>query len=384
MAHRRNARIHAAPQADYARLLTRKGDPKFRAVDLVAVFREALRKANEIIPSESGAILLDEPATKRYDPRSRTVDLSETLLVVAASFGPGAREAVGRQFHARGGLAGRSYLTGKTLLRELPVDGPLFDGPLDARLGLIARGLISTPLAIKGSNIGAIQLVNRQGSTRYSPQDRELLEILADYIAVNIQIALDAKTLEEISKRDYLTHLYNDWYFTLELQQRVRQEQPFSLIFLDLDNFKEVNDSYGHLVGAEALIAVARIVRDAMGPSGLAARFGGDEFEMMLPGLGLGEALRVAEGIRRSIELDLYRELDGRNILDDLTASVGVTHFDPARHPRDAKQLMYRVDQAMYEAKRAGKNRVVSLADRDVEPNAPPVPAAPESAPARA
>jgi diguanylate cyclase (GGDEF)-like protein len=360
MVHHRNSRIHTASPEAYTSLLRRKGDPKFRTVDLVAVFSEALRKANEFIPSESGAILLDDPATKAFDPRTRTVDRSRTRLIVAAAFGSGAREAAGRPFAASAGLAGRSYLRGRTLLEEAPT-GPFFDAELDALLGFVPQAVLSTPLIIKGATIGAIQLVNREHSTRYTDNDRELLETLADYIAVNIQTALDAKTLEEISKRDYLTHLYNDWYFTLELQQLVRQEQPFSLIFMDLDNFKEVNDSYGHLIGAETLITIGHLVRDAVGDEGMAARFGGDEFEIALPGVDLERALEVAEAIRSSIEMDLYREIEGRNILENLTCSVGVTYFDPARDKRDYKELMQRVDLSMYEAKRKGKNQVVAL-----------------------
>ena len=361
MNQRKSLKIHAAPPDAYARLLRRKGDQKFRTVNLVSVFREALRKATEFIPSESGAVLLDDPETKAFDHRSRTVDLSRTRLVVVACFGRGAREALGQAFRASAGLAGQSYLTGRTILREDPPQGPFFDLQLDAAIGRTPQAVLSTPLVIKGAPIGAIQLVNRERSTHYSQHDRDLLEILGDYIAINIQTALDAKNLEEISKRDYLTHLYNDWYFTLELQQLVRQEQPFSLVFLDLDNFKYVNDSYGHLVGAETLIEVGRIVRDAVGPSGLAARFGGDEFEIVLPGASFDEAMSVAEAIRRAIEHDLYREIDGRNILEDLTCSVGVAEFDPARDRRDYKELMQRVDQSMYEAKRKGKNRIVAL-----------------------
>jgi len=371
MNQRKSSKIHAAPPEAYARLLQRKGDQKFRTVNLVNVFREALRKANEFIPSESGAILLDDPETKTFDPRSRTVDLTQTQLVVAACFGKGAREVLGRHFQAAAGLAGQSYLTARTLLREELPAGAFFDPVLDASVGQVPKAVLSTPLIIKGAPIGAIQLANRERSTRYSQHDQELLEILGDYIAINIQTALDAKNLEEISKRDYLTHLFNDWYFTLELQQLVRQDQPFSLIFLDLDNFKDVNDSYGHLIGAETLIEIGRVVRDSVGTSGMAARFGGDEFEIALPGVDLEGAVLVAESIRRSIAEELFREIDGRNILEDLTCSVGVIDFDPARDKRDYKELMQRVDQAMYEAKRKGKNQTVAL-------TAEPAPAAAE------
>jgi diguanylate cyclase (GGDEF)-like protein len=356
----RNARIHAASGDAYAGLLRRKGDQKFRTVNLVDVFREALRKANEFIPSESGAILLDDPATKQFDPRSREVNLSEVRLVVAACFGRGARELAGRSFAAAGSLAGRSYLGRRTLVAQEAAGGPLFDAELDSSVGGRPEGFLSTPLLVKGVAIGAIQLLNRDGASRYSQRDREILEILADYIAINVQTALDAKTLEEISKRDYLTQLYNDWWFTLELQGLVRGEQPFSLIFFDLDNFKEVNDTWGHLVGAETLIAIGRRVRDVLPAGAFAARFGGDEFEIALPGVPLAEAATVGEAMRRAIERDLHREIDGRNVLEDLTCSVGVAYFDPERDSRDYRELMQRADAAMYEAKRLGKNRVVA------------------------
>jgi diguanylate cyclase (GGDEF)-like protein len=101
-------------------------------------------------------------------------------------------------------------------------------------------------------------------------------------------------------------------------------------------------------------------VRDVLPAGAFAARFGGDEFEIALPGVPLAEAAIVGEAMRRAIERDLHREIDGRNVLEDLTCSVGVAYFDPERDSRDYRELMQRADAAMYEAKRLGKNRVVA------------------------
>jgi diguanylate cyclase (GGDEF)-like protein len=137
-----------------------------------------------------------------------------------------------------------------------------------------------------------------------------------------------------------------------------------SLIVLDLDNFKAVVDRYGHLAGSRSIAQLGRTIGQLVRPGDVPARFGGDEFVVVLPDTDTGEAERLAESIRKAIEA--CERLDGEEIdLSRVTASVGVATYPV--HAADAESLFRQADAAMYLAKRSGKNRVAV---------APPVPQA--------
>lgn len=175
---------------------------------------------------------------------------------------------------------------------------------------------------------------------------------------------------------DELTGLYNQKFLEVALSKEVaranRYGTPLSLLFFDLDKFKSINDTHGHLVGSQIIKESARLARDMMRDSDQLLRYGGDEFVAVLPNTGLAGAEVLAERLRRSFEQTVFdaRAATGVASAKDLnvTASLGIASYPACAG--DVKELIQRADEAMYEAKRGGKNRV-ALARPLPEPEPP-------------
>ncbi len=165
--------------------------------------------------------------------------------------------------------------------------------------------------------------------------------------------------LEKIAIQDPLTSIYNRRHFytlaEIEIERAVRGKNPCSIILADIDQFKNVNDQYGHQAGDEALICFAKACRKSLRKIDIFARYGGEEFIALLPETDLDEAVKTAERIRRIVaDSSLNSELFDFNI----TASFGVAKFHGEGDTLD--RLIQRADQALYAAKESGRNRVVS------------------------
>jgi len=139
------------------------------------------------------------------------------------------------------------------------------------------------------------------------------------------------------------------------LPQLLAAKRPLALLVLDFDNFKEVVDRYGHLVGGQTLAYLGRLIGRSLRPGDLASRFGGDEFAVILPDSGIGAGVAMGEALRATIES--AERLDGADVdISRVTASVGVAAFP--EHADEANALLRAADQAMYEVKRRRKNAV--------------------------
>jgi two-component system cell cycle response regulator len=176
--------------------------------------------------------------------------------------------------------------------------------------------------------------------------------------AREVRSLMDAKTrliadLERLAVRDELTGLFNYRHFQGrlkgEVQRAQRYQRPLSLTVLDADDFKAINDTWGHAEGDRALTGIARLLTEKTRMTDTCFRYGGEEFVVLLPETQRDQALAVAERVRQAIEqAELTRN---RRV----TVSAGVAEFRPAE---DAETLLRRADSALYEAKRAGRNRV--------------------------
>ncbi|HKJ26321.1 MAG TPA: diguanylate cyclase [Anaerolineales bacterium] len=170
--------------------------------------------------------------------------------------------------------------------------------------------------------------------------------------------------LEEISRRDSLTGIYNRRYFfeqaEREIQAARRYGYPVSAIMIDLDHFKEVNDTHGHLVGDQVLMEVAQRILDNTRSVDIAGRYGGEEFVVLLPQTNLEEALVTANRIWNSLTV---RPMDTRKLTLQVNASLGVACFN-AGTALSLDELLERADQALYQAKEKGRNRVESSPEK--------------------
>jgi diguanylate cyclase (GGDEF)-like protein len=169
------------------------------------------------------------------------------------------------------------------------------------------------------------------------------------------------KKLKEQANHDPLTNLYNRRYFN-DISEKIialtkRKKEPLSLIMIDIDNFKNVNDTYGHNVGDEVIKLLANRLMDLSRESDISARFGGEEFAIILPNTNLAHALNFAEKIRANIETATVK-YKNKNIM--FTISIGVDEFE-YDSDKTVSSSLNRADRALYMAKNSGKNRVCSL-----------------------
>ncbi|MGE0641179.1 MAG: diguanylate cyclase [Thermoanaerobaculia bacterium] len=341
---------------------------------------EVLRKANEFVPSEAGSILLD-------NPRIKHTDRSRNRLTFLAAFGEKAPLLIGQTLPADSGIAGHVYLSGTAHSTSDVASDHFFNATIDAETQYRTRSLVAIPIRINVEVCGVLELINRRGASTYSDSERDLLEIFADYISISIQNVLDGRLAQEAAKRDNLTGLFNDRYLHSALEEALSRARPagqdLALLFLDLDYFKLVNDRHGHLAGSQVLREAGQLLRHTVGLSrALVARYGGDEFVVVLPDVAAADAMATAERLRAAIEETTFcrgpGEIQPEPLhLGGLCCSIGVAtllrHIDPAQDLASAKSLLLRLaDTAMYRAKEAGRNRVM-LADSalDLDPSVP-------------
>jgi diguanylate cyclase (GGDEF)-like protein len=191
----------------------------------------------------------------------------------------------------------------------------------------------------------------------------ELKKKLTELESHSDQLAMLNRRLVEMTIIDELTGLYNKKYFRTRLQEEidrvVRYHRTLCLLMIDIDDFKAVNDAYGHLTGDEVLRDLGRIMHSSVRPCDIVARYGGEEFSIILPECTLEEGLQVAEHLRLTIAEHDFLAVRGRGKPSRITASFGIAARDD--NVEDIDTLINRADSFLYQAKRLGKNRTVCL-----------------------
>ena len=337
-------------------------------VDLDLVLRQILQKANEFVPSESGSILLD-------DPYRKVATRKDNELVFIATFGDSSRNLVGQRLSAQNGIVGRVYQTGTPHLSADVESDRYFYAEIDESIGHKSNSIVAVPVYIGKHVCGVLELINRLDQQPFTHRDMTLLEIFAGYTSFTLQNALDAKRAHELAKKDDLTGLYNDRWFHVRLSETLtearRTGKEAVLLFMDLDRFKWVNDCHGHLAGSQVLREVGFLLkRIVQRGDATVARYGGDEFVMILPATSLEEGLRICEEIRETIASTTFLEREWGfsmppvHLRGILSASIGIARFSAeagsiASIELDKNELLRRADVAMYHAKSLGKNQVV-------------------------
>lgn len=230
--------------------------------------------------------------------------------------------------------------------------------------------------------VGSGIAVHTDAATPFRAEERQLLRAILDavrgaddcgaryhelerrYLAMqheNMDLLMRNRVLSEVSARDSLTGLYNRWYvmekIESEMNRSLRHGSPVSVLMLDIDHFKRVNDTWGHSVGDMVLRAVGQVLRDSCRVYDVPGRYGGEEFCIVLPETKLGNTPAVAERIRTRVEANAVT-VEGDQI--NVTASIGVAGVDAdtADAVLTASALVDRADRALYVAKHRGRNRV--------------------------
>jgi diguanylate cyclase (GGDEF)-like protein len=218
------------------------------------------------------------------------------------------------------------------------------------------RSIVCYPLQRRGEKIGAIELVNKISGT-FTKEDLALLEIILDPLTTAIRTLDTFERAERLTITDDLTKLYNYRYLMQYLEADVRRclryKKKVSLLFIDVDGFKRINDTFGHLVGSQALSEMGQVFRGIVRETDVVGRYGGDEFVIVLPETPLNGAMIIAERIRKKVE---EFEFVAQNLSIRLTVSLGVASCP--KHTLTAEGLIKKADAAMYRAKELSKNSI--------------------------
>lgn len=223
--------------------------------------------------------------------------------------------------------------------------------------------IICLPLLVEEKCIGVMNITNKETGEEFSPEDIELLTMLAGQVAVTINNA----NLYNLAITDGLTQCFIKRYFDQllrdELSRAKRYQRPLSIVMLDIDHFKLINDKYGHQQGDLVLSEVGQILRNGIREMDSPARFGGEEFVILMPETEGSQTAAMAERLRELIEAHRFKALAGESL--KLTVSIGV-----ATYPHNASNeegLIRKADMALYKSKEDGRNRVTYSKDVEVQ-----------------
>jgi diguanylate cyclase (GGDEF)-like protein len=252
------------------------------------------------------------------------------------------------------GLAGMVAATGEPILVPNIGDEARFNGRVDDQTGFTTHSVITLPLKLGDRVIGVLQIINPEDRDLFEAYYLPVLQILSDFVAISINNAMNHEKIEKLVITDDVSGYYNSRFLHQKLGEIIDNKQMTSLVFLDMDNFKMIVDTYGHPMGSKVLKEVAEVIGAHLGPEDFLVRYGGDEYVVVLPGLEKTQALKKVEKIQSSLNEGVFLVEDGHNV--KVTASFGVANYP--EDAQDLKGLLHSADVSMYISKDRGKNSI--------------------------
>jgi diguanylate cyclase (GGDEF)-like protein len=320
------------------------------SLDLDSILQTIMEKMAEYFRPDTWSLLM--------------VDAERDELYFAIAVGSAAEALKNVRLKVGEGIAGHVAKHGEKLIVPDVMTDPRFTKRIDEMTKWETHSIICVPVRSKLRVLGVIQLVNVD-MAHFGDDESFFLQALCDYAAIAIENARAVEKIQELTITDDCTGLYNarHLYKTLETEvyRSARFAYEFTVLFIDLDHFKQVNDTHGHLIGSKLLAEIGYLVKAQLRLIDYAFRYGGDEFVVLLPQTGKDQALVVARRLRDSLRTSMFCKDEGLNL--NVRASIGV-----ATYPHDAKtphDVIRQADEMMYLVKNTTRDNI-GIAQRGV------------------
>jgi diguanylate cyclase (GGDEF)-like protein len=329
-----------------------------RQMDHLRVFHDVARALTASLELEEilGAIM--DKMAQFFGPERWSLLMVDDVsgeLYYAIAVGENAESLKGLRVPLGEGVAGWVAATGNPLIVPDVALDPHWSAFATKHPDLKIQSIACVPVRAGNKTLGVIQLLNSKLDL-LSEYSISFLRILCDYAAIAIQNARSMTLIQELTITDDVTGLFNARHLYTMLGEQVALGQVFSLMFVDLDHFKSVNDTHGHLLGSRLLAEIGGLLKRSLGPNNAAFRYGGDEFVALLPGMGKaaasGTTMALCEDLRNA------RFLEGAGLSLHVSGSFGLATF-----PEDGdtvQTILRSADTMMYEAKKTRNNVAVA------------------------
>lgn len=333
-----------------------------RQMDHLRVFHDVARALTTSLELEEILSAIMNKMAQFFGPERWSmlmVDEAKSELYYAIAVGENSESLRGLRVPMGEGVAGWVAATGNPLVvPDVKLD-PQWAAFSAKHPDLNIQSIACVPVRSGDKTLGVIQLLNSKLDLM-SEYSISFLRILCDYAAIAIQNARSMTLIQELTITDDATGLFNARHLYTLLEQEVGRDGSFSLLFIDLDRFKNVNDTHGHLVGTRLLAEVGNLMKRSLGPGTAAFRYGGDEFVALLPSMNKSTAIDATLRLHGTLRTTPF--LEGAGLSLKLTGSFGLATF-----PEDGntiQAILRSADSMMYEAKVTRDN--VAVAGRGV------------------
>jgi diguanylate cyclase (GGDEF)-like protein len=334
-----------------------------RHLEEISIFHDVAKALTSSLNLDSVLQTIMEKMAQFFRPDTWSllmVDDQKDELYFAIAVGDAAETLKSIRLKIGEGIAGWVAKNGESLIVPDVLNDARFAKRIDEMTKWQTRSIICIPLKSKHNVLGVIQLINC-ALENFSDNEMFFLHALCDYAAIAIDNARAVERIQELTITDDCTGLYNARHLYKTLESEVYRSQrfgyEFSVIFIDLDHFKQVNDTYGHLAGDAVLREAARRMQNSIRQYDSIGRYGGEEFLILFPGCSATDTYAQADRLRKQLG---QAEMSVNDQSLRITASFGVTSAMPGETWTE-EALIRKADEALYVAKKSGRNRVEIL-----------------------
>ncbi|MBZ5671143.1 MAG: sensor domain-containing diguanylate cyclase [Acidobacteriia bacterium] len=331
-------------QVERLSLFHEVGKALFSTLDLQKILQTIMEKISDLLQPDTWSLLMLDEKTQE--------------LYFEIAIGSGADKLKDVRLKLGEGVAGWVAQHGEAVLVEDVRNDARFTPKVDELTHTETRSIVCVPIKARGHVLGVVELVNALGRPSFGPEDIPILKSLADYAAIALENARYVQRIHELTITDDCTALYNARHLNFVLETEIyrsnRYGYEFSVIFIDLDYFKQVNDVHGHLVGSKLLWMIGDVIKGNLRMIDYAFRYGGDEFVVLLPQTPKENALLVVRRVRELLNSRVFFSEERMNI--KVTASFGVASFPVDGRTR--KELLLKADEAMYLVKNTTRDNI--------------------------